>query len=341
MLRAVGGQQPVGDSSSEGVAVGPEGVRIGRDPSRCRIVIPDVPENCMVGREQAFVVPDQGRLMLINLGSNPTYIQGEAVTGSVDLDDGAVLQFEESPVAVAVTGSKAEVSPPRRKVAWRLDGGTGQTYGIVGTPFSVGGGAGDQLHVDGWPEGSLRFLLAQDALYLEAGRPVLCNGDPVPEDAPRSLNHGDKIEHEGRTFVVLAMAAGGGPATTVVKARETLPVEVELHYLPRGANLVVKFINATHNAVLTEKQTDLAGALLQPRHGVKAGEYIEDQELLDRIWPRDFDKTQKTLNLLVHQLRSRLVESELDGNVIIAKPRGHGATRFTLAQGAKVRVITN
>lgn len=341
VLKAVGSDKGDGSSgAAAGVVVGPAGVNVGRDALQCGLVIPDTPANRMVGRRQAFLVPHQGSLHLINLGQNPTYVNGGAVVGTAELGHGAVLQFEESPVAITVSSSGVEPTTAKRKVAWRLDGKQGQTYGVVRTPFCVGGGARDQVHVEGWSEAVLRFHLAQDALYLEPQGTILCNGVPLDEAEHRSMNHGDELEVAGRVFVVMAMAAGG-PATTVVKARETLPLEVELRFLPRGANLVVTFVDSTANALLSEKQADLAGALLQPRHGVEPGEFIEDQELLDRVWPRDLDKTQKTLNLLVHQLRSKLLQSELDANVLIAKPPRGGATRFTLAPGAKVRVVSS
>ena len=340
MLRAVGRAED-GEQAppSAGIAVSAAGVSIGRDPQRCRIVIPDTPQNCMVGRLQAFVMPHQGSLHLVNMGRNPTYVNSEAVLGSVDLDDGAILQFEESPVAITVTASDAAEPRRPRTVSWRLDGKEGQTYRIVETPFLVGGDPRDHLHVQGWPGSALRFYLAQDALYLEPSGAVSCNGNPLDGDEPHSMNHGDEIEFEGRGFLVMALAAGG-PATTVVKSRETLPVDVELRFLPRGANLVVGFVDSSVNALLSEKQADLVGALLQPRFDVDAGEYIEDEELLERIWPRDLDKTQKTLNLLVHQLRAKLLQSDLDANVLVAKPPRGGATRFSLAAGAKVRVIS-
>jgi len=339
MLRAVGPSQDDASPSS-GIAVGPTGVSIGRDPQRCRIVIPDTPDNCMVGRMQAFVMPHQGRLHLVNMGRNPTYVDGEAVHGAADLDDGSIVQFEESPVAITVAAADAPEAPRARTVSWRLDGREGQTYRIVETPFAVGSDPRDQLHVQDWPASALRFHLAQDALYLEAGAEVHCNGEPLSPDEPRPMNHGDEVEHVGRSFLVMALAAGG-PATTVVKPRETLPVSVELRFLPRGANLVVTFVDSEANAVLTDKQAALAGALLAPRFGVEAGAFVDDEELLERVWPRDLDKTQKTLNLLVHQLRTKLLQSDLDANVLIAKPPGGGATRFSLAQGARVRVISS
>jgi len=340
MLRAVGraddGEQAM---PSSGIAVGATGVSIGRDPQRCRIVIPDTPENCMVGRMQAFVMPHQGRLHLVNMGRNPTYVNGEAVHGAADLDDGAVVQFEESPVAITVAASEAAAPPRTRTVSWRLDGREGQTYRIVETPFAVGSGPRDQLHVEDWPASALRFHLAQDALYLETEERVCCNGDPLSPAGPHPMNHGDELSLTDRTFLVMALAAGG-PATTVVKPRETLPVTVELRFLPRGANLVVTFVDSEANALLTDKQAALAGALLAPRYGGDAGDFVDDEELLDRVWPRDLEKTQKTLNLLVHQLRTKLLQSDLDANVLIAKPPRGGATRFSLAEGAKVRVIS-
>ena len=338
MLRAVGPTEESGAHSS-GIAVGATGVSIGRDPQRCRIVIPDTPDNCMVGRMQAFVMPHMGRLHLVNMGRNPTYVNGEAIHGAADLDDGSVLQFEESPVAITVAVSEAASAPRARTVSWRLDGKEGQTYRIVETPFEVGGGPRDHLHVEDWPAAALRFHLAQNALYLEVGEAVHCNGEPISPGEPRPMSHGDELEHGGRSFLVMALAAGG-PATTVVKPRETLPVSVELRFLPRGANLVVSFVDSDANAVLTDKQAALAGALLAPRFGAAAGEFVDDEELLERVWPRDLDKTQKTLNLLVHQLRTKLLQSDLDANVLIAKPPGAGATRFSLAEGAKVRVIS-
>ena len=160
--------------TTTGVPVGATGVCVGRDARRCQLLIEDIPANKMVSGVQAFVMREASGLQIVHLGRNPTYVNGQILRGSAELSTGDVIQFEQSPAAVAVAIEQIEIPTKKGGVSWRLDAREEQTYPISETPFFVGGSSDDKLHVDDWPAGTLHFQLAPEAELVDSER------DPRP-----------------------------------------------------------------------------------------------------------------------------------------------------------------
>jgi hypothetical protein len=72
----------------------------------------------------------------------------------------------------------------------------------------------------------------------------------------------------------------------------------------------------------------LAVALLVPAPPHRAGEFISDDIVLPRVWPRKHGADRGDINQLVHRLRGDLAAAGLDGARLVERLGTGGATRF-------------
>ena len=111
--------------------------------------------------------------------------------------------------------------------------------------------------------------------------------------------------------------------------------KAHLEFLPRGGRLHLTIDGEVHSVYLTDRRCDLIAVLLQPPEPFAAGELVEDQHILTRVWGKKrVDRTH--LNVLLHRVRKDLHRIGLDGAALIERSEGGGATRFVLAEGATV-----
>jgi DNA-binding transcriptional LysR family regulator len=77
--------------------------------------------------------------------------------------------------------------------SWRLERARGGAFGLVHSPFVIGGDDDDDLIIKRWPAHALRFHVAQGELYLEptvakVTRSVQLNGHTVRADDTTAAN---------------------------------------------------------------------------------------------------------------------------------------------------------
>jgi len=88
---------------------------------------------------------------------------------------------------------------------------------------------------------------------------------------------------------------------------------------------------------LPSKRADLLAALLAPMHGQRAGDWISDEVLSERIWGNQ-QGSRTQLNTLIHRARASLSEAGVDGPALIERAPGGGATRLVLDADTTVSI---
>jgi len=98
----------------------------------------------------------------------------------------------------------------------------------------------------------------------------------------------------------------------------------------------LEFARSSYETYLADRRCDLVATLLQPPGAYSAGELVPDPVVIDKVWPgKAMGRTD--LNVLVHRLRKDLVRCGVDAKLVV-RARGGGATRFALADDAKVTI---
>ncbi len=315
------------DGRGQRVRVTPGGLVLGRD-GQCAIVT----ANPQASRRHAIVLATGDGLTVQPLGRNPTSINGTPATAVVTVSEGDRVEI---PGIQLIVREAAGEAPPSW---WYLEGAQEGLLSIAHSPYTVGGGDDDDLHVPGWPAAALRFYRTGDSLVLEAVPGLLHNGYLCPADDLRSVAHGDSLALDDHQLRVLAVGGDMG-GTTVVSGQPELPARAEFQFLPRGGLLTLEFAAGPIAVSLSELRADLVATLLAPPTGYLAGGLVPDELLLARVWPGQPEKSRRDLNLLVYWTRKALVQAGIDGSALIERAPGGGATRFTLATGAEVQLL--
>ncbi|MBP9205020.1 MAG: FHA domain-containing protein [Kofleriaceae bacterium] len=320
--------------------VGPSGVWIGRQPD-CDLVTADP----SASRRHALVRLTSDGVELVPLGRKPVQLNGAVCDKARALADGDVLEVPGLRIEVQL-----EARPPSAGLgAYVIERAAGGVFGLAQTPFVVGGGAGDDLIIDGWPPGPLRFHLAQADLYVEACAPAVTVCRPGGEERELELgvlepvDVGAEVAYEHERFVI-RRADRKVVTTAVTGVAPTLPVElprrVEVETLPRGGRLVLTFTSGARAVYLADRRFELVLALLSPGKGHGPGEFLSDDALRALVWPRAAGPSRQEINTLISRCRKDLVDAGLAGPRLIERAPGGGGTRFCLAAGAEVEVLS-
>ena len=128
-----------------------------------------------------------------------------------------------------------------------------------------------------------------------------------------------------------------GERVTVVPERAQRIVALTLSFLPTGGRLVVKFNDDETQVYMPERRFALIATLLSPV-GLDPGDYIEDEVVCSRVWPRNPNKGREHVNVLLKRAREDLVKAGLNGFKLLERARGGGATRFALPNGCEVEI---
>lgn len=308
--------------------VGPNGLLIGRKQD-CDIVADDP----SVSRRHALIRLTADGAELVPLGRGGLELNGRKVERPLPLGHGDRLALPGLELAVHV-----EAVPPDKHASapWRLSRERGGSFGIVHSPFAVGGGESDDLIVKRWPEHALRFHLAQGELYVEATvERATRNGDELAVGAIDALEVGDRIGFRKELFTIGRIAHD---ATTAVAAGSDLPTRVAIEILPRGGRVVLTTPAGDRAVFLSDRRLDLVVALLRPPEGFAAGEFIPDDVMRPIVWPRNPDVSRVEINVLISRCRRDLVEAGIAGPRLIERAPGGGGTRFAVVPGAIVTV---
>ena len=306
--------------------VGPSGVLIGRARD-CDIVANDP----SISRRHALVRLTSDGAEVVPLGRAPIDVNGTASDKPRTLVDGDELRFPGLVLAVAISVPKPDLEARTGFVLERARGGS---FGIVHTPFWIGGGDADDLIVKKWPARTLGLHLAQDELFVEllegdAHR----NGESLETGTLETLAIGDHLVCRGEEFVV--RQAGTHDTTTAVRGAE-LPLRVEIEMLPRGGRVVFVTAAGERPVYLADRRFDLVVALAKPPDGHVAGEFISDDVLRGVVWPRKPSVSRPEINMLISRVRRDLVDAGLAGPRLIERSPTGGGTRLALAPNAEI-----
>lgn len=308
--------------------VGPNGLLIGRKQD-CDLVSDDP----SVSRRHALVRLTSEGAELVPLGRGPVELNGKKLDKPAALADGDRLGVPGLVLEIQLDAQRPDKAAP---ASWRLERARGGSFGLVHSPFVIGGNDGDDLIVKRWPAHALRFFVAQSELYLEpTTTKVLRNGVELEVGAMEPLLVADEIAFRKETFIVRQAVRD---ATTAVAGLSDLPRQVSIEMLPRGGRVVLAMADGDRAVFLADKRLDLVIALLRPPAGYQPGDFIPDEVVRTIVWPRNPSVTRPEINVLISRCRRDFIEAGLAGTRLIERSPGGGGTRFALAPGASVVV---
>lgn len=322
--------------ASDSVArrITPAGILIGRSP-RCDLVVP----SDRVSRRQALVyLSDRGPSLEV-LGRAKTTVGGEDVARARALEPGdritiADLQLEVECERHASAGIAAGTP------VWVLEGPSGTLFGVVRSPYLVGGGHEDDLRVEGWPPCALCFVMSPDGkLAVVPEVEVFADGEPLEPGQQTAVRGGATLELAGQRVRVVTGGQFASGSTGVELPVSSAITSARLEFLPRGGRLQVELATGDVHAVyLPDRRCDLIAILLQPPEPYAAGDFVDDEVVLGRVWSRAAAAGRTNLNVLLHRVRRDLDRAGLDGARLIERSAGGGATRFAIPAGARTEL---
>jgi hypothetical protein len=301
------------------IALPASGLVVGRSAD-CHVVV----EDPLVSRRHAVLLEAPGGVRVVPLGKRPVRVDDRPHDPSTILAHGARIAFErvsfvletapttERPAPLALALGDRRVTVPR-------------------AGLYVGGGGGEDVVIPGWPPRAVELSMDGERCVATRHARVSIDGLSGVGDAVE-VGPGSLLEAAGMVLTIVPSA----PAATTLDA-PTLPSRVELELVPNGG--IARFFVDREIAVwLPQRRCDLVATLLRPPQGIAAGDFVDDQLVLPRVWPGEAaDRAQ--LNTLIHRTRLTLTEAGLPGSRWIERAQGGGATRFLLAPGASVRVL--
>ncbi len=305
---------------------------VGRDPT-CDIVL----HNSKVSRRQLLIHARRDAVELVKLGRQTVCCDALTLAeAAVVVGDGARISIGGTHFAELCALSKAD-DPPR----WlaRVDRSPALTLPREG--FVVGGGATDELRIEGWPPAALRLHPIDAGVIVERSPEV---HDLLHTDE-RSRFDGDgfaRVDPERplrimkRVLSVLLVSATATTRTctnTVLGNTKTL---VRLESFGRGGVITVERGDEVSSAYLSRLRFSLVHALIRPRASATAGGYVDLETMSAEIWPNDAFKTEYDFNVLLHRVRQDLIRAGLGADEFIERARGSGRLRSPIAANATV-----
>lgn len=306
--------------------VGPSGVLIGRSHD-CDIVAVDP----TVSRRHALVRLTGDGAEVVLLGRAPITLDGTSIERTSPLADGSVLELPGCRLRIEIEQAPR---PPDDHAAFLVERRRGGSFGLVHTPFVLGGDDNDDLIIKRWPAHALAFHVAGGELFVEVrtGRATR-NGVDLANDSLEPLALGDALEYRKEVFTV--RTPRDSQATTL--GTRQLPQRVAIELLPRGGRVVFTVGELSLPVYLSDRRLDLVMALLRPPAQFAPGDFIPDDVVGPIVWPRKA-VTRQEINMLISRCRRDLVDAGLAGPHLLERAPGGGGTRFLLAPGAQVVV---
>jgi hypothetical protein len=309
------------DEAGVRVPVTTRGLLIGRS-SACGLVVSDP----RVSRRHALVLRSAEAIQVVPLSPS-----GVTIRGQIAREPAVVRHDDEITVGRARLFVEIGAEQAQIEANWLLGIGE-RRYPVHKPRFSVGGAADDDLVVASWPARACVLHASCGALLLELddARAATVSEEPAGVGLYR-LGHGARFARDSIEIIVLR--AGDEDPTAPQLA---VPTDVALELVPNGALLRVR-LSQDHTTFLPQLRADLIAALLRTGGGQRPGDWIEDDVLIARVWGRQ-GATRAQLNVLVHRTRRSLADAGLDGAALLQRVQGGGATRFQLAEGARVSI---
>lgn len=323
--------------ASDSVArrITPAGILIGRSP-RCDLVVPSE----RVSRRQALVyLSDRGPSLEV-LGRAKTTVGGEDVARARALGPGDRITLAHVQLEIECE-RHASARVPAGTPVWVLEGPSGMLFGVVRSPYLVGGGHEDDLRVQGWPPCALCFLMQPDGkLAFIPEVEVVADGTPVAPGQQQTVRGGAILELAGQRVRVVTGGQFASGSTGVEVPPSAAITSARLEFLPRGGRLRVELASGDIHAVyLPDRRCDLVAVLLQPPEPYSVGEFVDDEVVLGRVWSRTAAAGRTNINVLLHRVRRDLDRAGLDGARLLERSAGGGATRFAIPSGARTELL--
>jgi hypothetical protein len=124
--------------------------------------------------------------------------------------------------------------------------------------------------------------------------------------------------------------------TTDLRPPSLLPVEVRFTFLGDGGRLWLRYPTGEADLKLPELRARLFATLLSGCGAASPGDWMDDDLVIPRVWPRHPGKTNFDLNVLVHRARKALVAAGVNAFALLQ--RENRATRFCLHADTRVAV---
>lgn len=328
--------QEIGDDGEPGprVKVKPGGSFIGRGDV-CEIGFPA--DERAIHREHAFIKPTRGGLAVEKRGTNPVLVNGEPIGQLYVLTPGDVLGIGRFRLEV-VGPPPVDAASPREpeRPSWLLSG-YGDSIVRIAPRLSVGGGALDDLRIDGWPESALVFYEADGTVVLDARAPVWLEGRSLSADAIEELRSGDRVRFRDTTLQLLASTGGSG-ATTIVEAADAPPRALTLVWEPDDSGrLIAQYAHVTKEVQLATKRARLLEILMDPPDGFHPGETVPDKAVVEHVWRDVPYQGRLSINTLLRRLRIDLLEKNINARKLLLK--GGGGVRLDVSEGTQLEVV--
>jgi hypothetical protein len=330
-LRSGSDQWWLTDGDGMRVRIDAGGVLLGRSP-RCEIVLRDP----KASRAQALVYLEGDRPRLLILGKGRTQLNQRAAARETALATGdrlSVPGLDLQLISARVTA--AQVDGP----TWVLERPGGGLFGVATGPFVVGGHADDDLQLEGWPDHALALHPTQGRLHLSTQIDLEVDGAPLERGALVALAPGSSIVHAGHRLRVIT-SGQLELDNTLLTEDDPAPIalrQIALEFLPRGGRLRVHAADGERCVYLPGQRCDLMAVLLSPPEPHQVGEILDDDYLIERLWPNQ-TRTRGDLNTLVYRLRKDLVRAGIDATAFLLRTPGGGGTRLGLARGVAISI---
>ena len=308
--------------------IGSGGVLIGR-LGDCDVVL----EDSRVSRHHALVRLGPAGPELLQLGRNPSKVNGELASGTVVLKQGDEISLPGKVLLVVHIERASRLRPMR----WVVERENGSRYGVTSFPFSVGGGNDDNIHLAGLPPQAIKLRRAQGSVFCETVGEY--NGQQSEDEEEMTpVFPGDTVRIGDETIRMLLLSEDGQRVTVVPDATPEMTA-LRLHFLPTGGRLVVGYDNNEQvTCYMPERRFALLATLLSPSSGTEPGEYVPDDVVCSGVWPRNRQKGREHVNVLLKRAREDLVKAGLNGFKLLERAQGGGATRFYVPAGVSVTV---
>jgi hypothetical protein len=312
--------------------IGAAGLLIGRGPD-CDIVL----RSAEASRAQALVHLAGDMPHLVHMGRAPTTLDGQTLEGSTQLAPGGRVNV---PGLELIVDLDRDPAPPPEPT-WVVEHVGGELFGVGADELSVGGSQTDDLSIPGLPNGALKFLSTAGALSVELGTEGTIDQQPASVGDIEALRSGNVVRVGDQAFRVVTGGDQSVKSTAGISTHpeglDAVPTVARLEFLPRGGRLHLELRGATLSTYLADRRCDLVACLLSPPPPYAAGEFVPDDIVAGRVWPGQM-KSRTDLNVLVHRVRKDLVRAGVEGCTLLARAPGGGATRFSVAADATVRV---
>lgn len=309
--------------------VTPRGLIVGRGAG-AEVQLPDVD----APRRQALLFVDSAGPCLVPLGLEPIRVNGSPR----DLDGGPVRLQGGDRIDFGCLAGRVGIRVEGREgpSGWILRHGRTSFQEVPWSGFRVGGGAGDDLRILGWPTGALQLDFEDETLRVRGVAGMTMNGEPVEPGEPQELASGDRLGWGSETVQVLELNPGirGGRTERVAMA----PSQIALQPVPpAGGQVTVSTDGEETTVFLPDRLFRFLLLLLQPPEGFRPGAEIPDSLVLSRLWGAEVPMDGQAVTDLATEVQQGLSRGGIDGAALLE--RGRQRSRVRLAEGTSVVVL--